>query len=53
VICDKSLTMLRFEFESGIVPWFYYTILFMWRIMFACLVVCRWHVWHDGQRRGS
>jgi hypothetical protein len=26
---------------------------FMWRIVFACLVVCRWQVRYGGQRRGS
>jgi hypothetical protein len=26
--------------------------LFRWKIMFACLVVCRWQVWHGVQRRG-
>jgi hypothetical protein len=24
----------------------------MWRIMYVCLVVCRWQVRHDGQRPG-
>jgi hypothetical protein len=41
-----------FEFESGIF-WLFYTYLFIWRNVFACLIVCRWQVWHGGQRRGS
>jgi hypothetical protein len=53
LICDESLTMLKFEFKSGIAPWFYYTIMFMWRIAFTCLMVCNWQVRHGGQRQGS
>jgi hypothetical protein len=47
--------LVRFKFESGTVHlvYLYYLSLFVWRIMFLCLVVCRWHVWHGGQRRGS
>jgi hypothetical protein len=49
-ICDESLTRLdlnsnsRHFRNSPIIP------LFVWRIMFACLVVCRWQVRHTGHR---
>jgi hypothetical protein len=33
---------VRIEFESGTVQLFYLYPLFVWRITFACLVVCRW-----------
>jgi hypothetical protein len=36
-----------FEFKSGI-SWLFYPYMFMWRIMFACLMVCRWQVQHGG-----
>jgi hypothetical protein len=32
---------VRFEFESGIVSfYFFFYLCFVWRIVFACLVVC-------------
>jgi hypothetical protein len=31
---------------------FFFCLCFIWRIMFACLVVCRWQVWHGVQRWG-
>jgi hypothetical protein len=38
--------MARFEFESGIVLFcfvlFFFYLCFVQRIMFPCLVVCRW-----------
>jgi hypothetical protein len=36
--------LARFEFESGTVGLFYLYPLFVWRIAFAYLVVCRWQV---------
>jgi hypothetical protein len=39
----------RFEFESGVSV--VICCYLVWRIMFACLVVWRWQVWHDGQWR--
>jgi hypothetical protein len=43
--------LARFEFESGIVLFCFVFLLplFHWRIVFACLVVCRWQVQHDVQ----
>jgi hypothetical protein len=36
---------VRFEFESGIVSFcFSFTFVSFWKIMFACLMVCRWQV---------
>jgi hypothetical protein len=46
------IDMARFEFESGTVQLFCLYPLFNWRIMFACLVVCRWQVRHGVQQRG-
>jgi hypothetical protein len=37
-----------FEFKSGIFQLFS-PYMFMWRIVFACLVVCRWQMRHGGQ----
>jgi hypothetical protein len=51
--CDESLTLVRFEFESGMFYLFYLYLYFIWRIAFAYLVICRWQVRHGGQRRGS
>jgi hypothetical protein len=36
--------MARFEFESKTFRVFYLYCLFHWRIVFACLVVCKWQV---------
>jgi hypothetical protein len=36
------IDMSWFEFESGIFRLFYIYLYFVWRIMFACLMVCRW-----------
>jgi hypothetical protein len=50
-ICDESLTRRDLNLNAGhfrasaILP------LFVWRIVLACLVVCRWHVRYGGQRR--
>jgi hypothetical protein len=35
--------LARFEFESGIVLFFFY-LYFIWRITFTCLMVCMWQV---------
>jgi hypothetical protein len=42
-----------FEFEFRKFWWFYLINYFMWRNVFACLVMCRWQVWHSGQWWGS
>jgi hypothetical protein len=49
LICDV-IDLPLFEFESGTFRLFYLYLCFIWRIMFACLIVCRWQVWHGGQR---
>jgi hypothetical protein len=49
--CDESLTNHGLNLKPGYFSCF--TLLFMWRITFACLVVCRWQVRHDGQWWGS
>jgi hypothetical protein len=36
--------MVRFEFESRIGLFCFFYLCFIWRIAFACLVVCRWQV---------
>jgi hypothetical protein len=38
-----------FEFESMIFWLFYLYLCFFWRIVFSCLMVYRWQVWHGGQ----
>jgi hypothetical protein len=48
-----DIDMLRFEFKSGTFRLFYLYLCFIWRIVFPCLVVCRWHVRYGGQWRGS
>jgi hypothetical protein len=42
--------LVRFKFESETFWLFYLYLYFMWRIMFAYLVVCRWQVRHGRQR---
>jgi hypothetical protein len=37
-----------FEFESETFRLFYLYLYFVWRIVFACLVVCSWQVRHGG-----
>jgi hypothetical protein len=44
------IDLVRFEFESETFWLFYLYLYFMWRIMFAYLVVCRWQVRHGRQR---
>jgi hypothetical protein len=44
------IDLARFEFESGTFWLFYLYSLFHWRIMFACLMVCRWHMQHAVQQ---
>jgi hypothetical protein len=50
--CDESLTWHGLNSNPG-----HFcgstTIYLVWRITFACFVVCRWQVWHGGQRWGS
>jgi hypothetical protein len=41
---------VRFEFETGTFQLFYPYLYFIWRIVFACLVVCRWQVQDDVMR---
>jgi hypothetical protein len=48
LICDEPLTCRGLNSNSfTLIP------CFVWRIVFACLIVCRWEVWHGGQQRGS
>jgi hypothetical protein len=45
------INLARFEFKSETFWWLFYLYsYFMWRIVFACLIVCRWEVRHGGQR---
>jgi hypothetical protein len=44
---------VRFEFESGIVLFcFFFYLSFVWRIAFACLVVCRCGIACSDEDRG-
>jgi hypothetical protein len=45
------IDLVMFEFESGTVSFFFFYLCFIWWIVFACLVVCRWQVRHGMQRR--
>jgi hypothetical protein len=42
--------LVMFEFESGTFSFCFFYLCFVWRIMFACLVVCKWQVRHGVQR---
>jgi hypothetical protein len=48
--CDESLTWWGLNSNPRYFDSFTTFICFVWRITFACLVVCRWQVWHDEQR---
>jgi hypothetical protein len=49
-ICDESLIRRGLNLNSGHFRGSVILPLFIWRITFTCLVVCRWQVRHDGQR---
>jgi DNA-binding transcriptional regulator of glucitol operon len=50
--CDESLTCRGLNSHSRHFGSFFY-LYFIWRIVFACLVLCRWQVRHGVQRQGS
>jgi hypothetical protein len=50
--CDESLTCRCLNSNPGYFGSFTF-ILFVWRIVFAYLVMCKWQVQHSGQRQGS
>jgi hypothetical protein len=50
--CDEKLTCLSFNSNPGNCGGSTPIILFVWRIVFACLMVCRWQVQHGGQQWG-
>jgi hypothetical protein len=50
LICDESLTCRGLNSNLGHFGSFTFIPCFMWRIAFACLVVCRWQVQHGGQQ---
>jgi hypothetical protein len=47
------IDLVRFKYKSVTFQLFYLYLCFIWRIVFACLVVCRWQVQHGMQRQGS
>jgi hypothetical protein len=49
LICDESMTCQGLNLNPGHFGGSTTIHLFMWRITFACLVVCRWQVRYDGQ----
>jgi hypothetical protein len=53
LICDESLTCRGLNSNSEHFDSFTFIFYFMWRIAFACLVVCRWQVRHGVKQRGS
>jgi hypothetical protein len=53
LICDESLTCQGLNLNLRQFDGSTTFILFVWRIMFACLMMCRWQVRHGRQRRGS
>jgi hypothetical protein len=46
--CDESLTWRSLNSNPGQLILFFFYRCFVWRIVFACLVVCRWQVRHGG-----
>jgi hypothetical protein len=52
LICDEQLTCLGLNLNPGSFCGSTFVIYLGWRIVFACLVVCRCQVWHGGQRQG-
>jgi hypothetical protein len=42
LMCDESLTCRGLNSNPGHLGCFTSILCFMWRIVFACLVVCRW-----------
>jgi hypothetical protein len=48
--CDESLTWRDLNLNPGSFVLFFFSLCFVPRIAFACLVVCRWQLRHGVQR---
>ncbi len=51
IVMSHWLGEVWIQIRDSFVLFFFY-LCFVWRIVFACLVVCRWQVRHGVQRRG-
>jgi hypothetical protein len=45
IVMSHWLSEVWIQIRDNFVLFFFY-LCFVWRIMFACLMVCRWQVWH-------
>jgi hypothetical protein len=52
IVMSHWLGEVWIQIQHSFILFFFY-FCFVWRITFACLVVCRWQVWHDVHRRWS
>jgi hypothetical protein len=50
--CDESLTWWGLNLNPGHFGYFTFILCFVWRITFACLVVCRWQVRPSAEDQG-